>query len=235
MTISTKDNITGNIDINDVVRKILADLGIGAKVKIDVDVAVNAKEAGGKVGEVDDEELSFGGYRVISLDDVNRKFENNQSQKVLRIVVPPKCVLTPSAKDEIKKRGLRIIVRKIGIDNRPLWLALHGNITASTSLLKQLQSEYNLTQNKFIAPAEIADEAVKVTGQNKQGIILTQQPATILRATSLREVLRVILAIEPKQVSIDTKEINANLMIIPPTRISESNILESVRSFVKIQ
>ncbi|MDR1480052.1 MAG: hypothetical protein LBJ00_14040 [Planctomycetaceae bacterium] len=234
MITSTKDEIVGNIDINDVVRKILNDLEIENRKTAAKNIEI--KEIGGEVNKdnnkINDEELLFNGCRVISLDDVKRKFEGVQSQKILRVVVSPKCVLTPSAKDELKKRGLEIIVRKINTGNRSLWIALHGSVTVSNSLLTKLQSEYKLVQNRFTDHIEVADEAEKIAGQNKQGIILTQHPATILRTTSLRETLRVILAIDPKQVSIDTKEIDANLMIVPPARINESKILESVQSFL---
>jgi hypothetical protein len=251
--INTNDKIIGNIDINEVVQKILADLGIKSdaveirhensisnteRVKntdkvIDVIDKKDVVEGEGK--GVSESELVIDGGRVISLEDVRRKLDNVKADSITSVVISPKCILTPSAKDELKKRKLGIVVRKIGKNNFPLWLMLHDRIVVSISLLKHLQSEYDLIRTQIINLSGIVDEALKIAEQKKRGIILTQHPATVLRATGLCEILRVIIAVNPKQVSIDAKEIDANLMIIPPARINESDILESVRSFCQTQ
>ncbi|MDR2642461.1 MAG: hypothetical protein LBC74_06675 [Planctomycetaceae bacterium] len=253
MPINTNDKIIGNIDINEVVQKILADLGIKSdaveirhensisnteRVKntdkvIDVIDKKDVVEGEGK--GVSESELVIDGGRVISLEDVRRKLDNVKADSITSVVISPKCILTPSAKDELKKRKLGIVVRKIGKNNFPLWLMLHDRIVVSISLLKHLQSEYDLIRTQIINLSGIVDEALKIAEQKKRGIILTQHPATVLRATGLCEILRVIIAVNPKQVSIDAKEIDANLMIIPPARINESDILESVRSFCQTQ
>ncbi|MDR1484993.1 MAG: hypothetical protein LBT09_09240 [Planctomycetaceae bacterium] len=260
MKIIKNNKIIDNIDLDDIVQKILADLDVKpeaieirhvdtqsvdkannevAKVdNVDKVDKVNRLDAIGKtdiVSEIGEGELLFDGGCVISLDDVRRKLEKIQTDKIASVVIPSGCILTPSAKDELKKRKLGIIVRKIAVNNFPLCLVLHGNVAASTSLLKQLQSEYNLIKTQFTELAGIVDEALKIAARQQRGIILTQHPASVLRATGLCEVLRVIIAVEPKQVSIDAKEIDANLMIIPPARINESNILESVRNFCRIK
>ncbi|MDR2168933.1 MAG: hypothetical protein LBP59_02205 [Planctomycetaceae bacterium] len=234
--------INTNIDVAGIVQKILADLNIkpeiAAKSNSLTEVSENkinkneiSKNEISKNG-IDGEELLIdGGRRVISLEDVRRSIEGSQNKKITKFVIPPKCILTPSAKDEIKNQGLKIIVRNN--NNIPLWLALHDNLIASTTLLKQLQTQYNLIQNQFTNLSDLVNEAVKITRQKNYGVILTQHPATILRLTSLRETLRVILAIEPKQVSIDAKEINANLMIASPARINESNIIKAINEYVK--
>jgi hypothetical protein len=259
MPINTNDEITGNIDVDDIVQKILADLHVKPEVgrmrraevkcvdnvnnkdninneiskvvsKIDSKVAKTEVVSGGV-----ESELLLDGGRVISLEDVRRKLDTIQVGKVVSVVIPPSCILTPSAKDELKNRRLEIIVRKIGVNNFPLLLVLHSNVIVSKSLNKQLQSEYELHCNKLTDVSEIVGLVLSNAEQNRRGIILTRFPATVFRATGLCEFLRVIIAIDPKQVLVDAKEINANLMIIPPERISESNIIESIRNFCRTE
>ncbi|MDR2440057.1 MAG: hypothetical protein LBE12_11915 [Planctomycetaceae bacterium] len=248
MTISSTNNrITDNINITDIVQKILADLKIKPEFTeichktadnsiTDKDNTVKDNiEQTNTIG-LDETELLIDSGHVISLGDIKRQLDNNHNQKILKIVIPSKSILTPSAKDEIKKRGLGIIVQKTGesnIRNISLWLAEHGNAIVSPPILKKLQAEYYLTRNQFINISEIVEESVRITGQKKHGVILTQHPATALRVIGLCESLRVIIAIDPKQVYIDAKEINANLMIVSPTRINELNIIESIKQFTK--
>jgi hypothetical protein len=242
------DKIIASIDIEDVVQKILNDLNVNTQVaEVRSATTKNINNTNNKtdkvdkisetnvVGELREDEVLFDGGRVISLEYVRNKFDKIHVDKITTVVVPPSCILTPSAKDEIKKHKLEIIVRKINVNNFPLWMALHGNITASNLLIKQLQSEYELSRIQLADLSGIVDEALRVIGQNKFGIILTKHPATVLRATGLYEPLRVIIAIDPKQVAIDAKEIDANLMIIPPARINETNIFESVRNFCRTE
>ncbi|MDR1924997.1 MAG: hypothetical protein LBQ66_11555 [Planctomycetaceae bacterium] len=223
-----------DVNIEEIVRSVLFDLRIDVKSdKADQpavvrDVGVNVDS--GEVGVLCSGELSLEFGRVISVEDIRRRLDGVVG--VRRLVVSPKSILTPSAKDEIRNRKLEIVFRKIADVAKPLWFARHGNAVLSPFAMTRLQSEYDLIQNNFDDFAKLIDEADKIISLQKNcGVVLTEFPATAIRDIGLRESLRVILAIDPKQTAIDTKEINANVMIISPHRISESNILESIKRF----
>jgi hypothetical protein len=168
--------------------------------------------------------------RVVSLAEINERLGTSK-----KLYISPKSVLTPSAKDEIRKRKIEIAVKlpsAAASSGNVIWIAAHKPAVLLPSLLIRLKREFNLIQNSFETLTELISEAEKqLSNKNSHGIALTKQSATALRSASRSDILRPILGIDPKQTAEDAAEINANFLIIPPHRIPESKFRDLICRF----
>jgi hypothetical protein len=165
---------------------------------------------------------------VISLAELNERLGN-----ATKLFISPKSILTPSAKDEIRKRKIEIAVRLPlpSTQTVPLiWFAFHKPATFPAGLLNLLQKETFLKQESFATLTELLNEAERQLSHEKnRGVALTKQSATAIRLANQRNTIRAIGCIDPKQSAEDTAELNANLLVIHPERVSNTKIFEIIK------
>ncbi|GHT19355.1 hypothetical protein FACS1894189_8110 [Planctomycetales bacterium] len=168
--------------------------------------------------------------RVVSLAEINERLGTSK-----KLYISPKSILTPSAKDEIRKRKIEVAVKLPSTNAAScseIWIAVHKPAVLLPSVLIRLKKEFNLIQNSFDTLTELISEAKKqLSNENTHGIALTKQSASALCSASRSGVLRPILGIDPKQTAEDAAEVDANFLIIHPQRTPESKFYDLIRRF----
>jgi hypothetical protein len=168
--------------------------------------------------------------RVVSLADVKARLGTAQ-----KIFVSPKSILTPSARDELRKQNVEIIrsVPKEKSAETVFWWAVQPYSAISDSQRSRLQKKLLLPPESFADLPELLTVAEKrLTDSNACGVILTPQTASALYLACRSMSLRPILGFYPQQIQEDTAELRANLLILSPCRLAEAKILEIVKQFV---
>ena len=196
----------GDFDIDGLVRSILIDLSVESKpVRTEpIEVYIDS--------------------RVISLADIK-----NRLGEAKRLFIAPKSVLTPSAKDEIRKRRIEVAVKLPALDaerSSPLWLVVQKPATFPIILLNDFQAKFE----QFDTVAAIVDSAMKNLADKIRGVALTRQAATLLREANRNDRIRAIYGFEPKQAAADAMEIDANLLVLHPERIG-SRMVETIKNY----
>jgi hypothetical protein len=170
--------------------------------------------------------------RVVSLAEINERLGNAR-----KLFIAPKSILTPSAKDEIRKRKIEVAVKLPSLtvpSGSVIWLALQQPVLLATNWENRLRKELKLKQESFATLAELLDEAERqLSNEKTHGVALTKQSATAIRLANRRDTIRAIGGIDPKQTAEDTAELNANLLVIHPERISNAQIFEIIKRFSK--
>jgi len=205
-----------NFDIDNIVRQILTDLTVKPEP-----VCIEAK----KTNEI------YLDSRVVSLAEIKERLGS-----ATKLFISPKSILTPSAKDEIRKRKIEIAVKLSPLTSghcSTLWLALHQPVSITAGLVNRLKKDLILKQESFETLAELIDEAEKQLSNEKTcGVALTKQAATAICSANRRNTLRAVSGIDPKQTAEDTVELDANLLIVQPRRINETEIFDVIKKFI---
>jgi hypothetical protein len=171
--------------------------------------------------------------RVISLAELKEHLGT-----ATKLFISSKSILTPSAKDEIKKRKIEIAI-KLPLQevqaNPVIWFAFHKSATFPIRLLNLLQKNFFLKQESFVALTELLDTAEQqLSHKTTCGVALTKQFATAIRLANQRNIIRAIGCVDPKQSIEDATEINANLLVIHPERVSDTKIFEIIKQLKKL-
>ncbi|MDR2754146.1 MAG: hypothetical protein LBC20_00435 [Planctomycetaceae bacterium] len=165
--------------------------------------------------------------RVISLADLKER-----TGGATKLFISPKSILTPSAKDEIRKRKIEVAVKlpfPTSQSNPFLWLAFHQPAIFPYNLLNQLQKEFLLKQKSFAVLSELLKETERQLFHNKtHGVAVTKQSATAIRLANRCNTIRAIGCINAKQTAEDAAELNANLLVIHPERLNDTEIFEII-------
>lgn len=171
--------------------------------------------------------------KLISLASLAGRLEGKR-----RLIVAQNAVLTPSAKDELRKRRIEIIVaekRKSGNseqcdenDARRLvrCVAIDG-IKLPGGLSKPLQMRFGL---------EI-ENATEITGLlkfdgNGRIVVFVREAAKATRILNQTACVRAVRGVEPRQCEKDIREIDANILVLDPHETSVYRVLEMVAKFI---
>lgn len=157
--------------------------------------------------------------RIISLEDVRNLHLTNK-----QIFVSPKSLLTPSAKDELRKRNIEI-VRCAPAANRKNsaaelseawgWCGVFPADAASETLKTQLAKLLNRQLETFGSISEMLSIAEKQTGQPPhRTAVITSSPALVMYAACRSAVLRPVFGIDPRQMTEDAAELHANMLVL---------------------
>ncbi|MDR0871004.1 MAG: hypothetical protein LBN39_09450 [Planctomycetaceae bacterium] len=213
-----------NFDIDNLVQSVLADLNVEnlpekRETHFPVRDAVAPKVA---VPEF------FFGSRVVSLEQIKTLPEN-----AAKIFIAPKSILTPSAKDEVRKRNIEIATKIEKQDNRRQSKQLSFGFVQILpfKLFYAVQKEFLVKPQAFADRNALLDGAEKQTAAGQQAVIFSEQPAAALCFASVRQALRPIPAFDTTQVQEDAKEINANVLVVNPKRFNETALIEVIRAF----
>ncbi|MDR2438650.1 MAG: hypothetical protein LBE12_04665 [Planctomycetaceae bacterium] len=223
------------LDIDTIVRQIMTDLTVTAKpVPADIKTVTNSDSLTAVNGNVEKPHVNeiYIDNRVISLADLNEQIGG-----ATKLFISPKSILTPSVKDEIRKRKIEVAV-KLPLQNSQsisvIWLAFHQPATFSYNLLNQLQKEFVLKQKSFATLTELLNETEQqLVHETTRGVAVTKHSATAIRLANQRNTIRAIGCVDPKQSVDDTIELNANLLVIHPERVSNTKIFEIVKQLQK--
>jgi hypothetical protein len=219
-----------NFDIDNLVRQILTDLTVKPEP-----VCIEPEKTNENYNEI------YIDSRVVSLAEIQERLGI-----ATKLFLSPKSILTPSAKDEIRKRKIEVAVKLAPLSleqnstgqSSTLWFSFHQPATISANFLSRLQKEVEqkqkLKQESFTTLNELLTEAERnLSNEKSRGVALTKQSATALREACRINVLRPIFGITPKQVTEDVAELNANLLIVHPNRTAETNLFDLIRTFAK--
>lgn len=215
-----------NIDIDNLVQNILSDLNVGTNGELvrPILVAEESRQENNNRNEI------YIDSRVVSLADLKGKIDG-----ATKLFIAPKSVLTPSAKDEIRKRKIEIAVRLPGLTvdrGSPLWLAVHGTNVLSPNIISRLQRDFKADLETFACLTELVFRAEERLFETKTfGVALTRQAASLLVELNRKSTIRAISAIDTIQVDEDLKEVNANLIVVHPDRVSETKLFEIVKKY----
>lgn len=203
-----------NFDIDGIVRDILADLSTGSKVACPEP----------KTDLPDQRDGIFIDRRVISLADVKGLGDAR------KLLLAPKSILTPSAKDEIRKRKIEVSVRLpllAAERSSALWLAVQRPATFPSSIAKR----FNAKPDVFETVAAVVEGAVKkLTGM--RGVALSRQAATLLCEANRHKEIRAIFGCESKQTAEDADEVDANLLVLHPDRVVADVMMDIIQMFL---
>lgn len=200
-----------DFDIEGIVRSILADLTVEPEPLRCTPIQA--------IDEV------FIDSRVVSLSDIKGRLGDAR-----KLLIAPKSILTPSAKDEIRKRKIEVAVKlpNSTVDRRStIWLAAQRPAVFPASV----SSRFDAKTEHFETVAEIIENALKQSSGHR-GVALSRQSATLLREANRHEKIRAMIGFEPKQTSEDAAEIDANLLVLHPDRITVVKMFEIVQGFV---
>jgi hypothetical protein len=233
LALHTPFAVTFDVDI--IVRQIMADLTVSPEpVTSDTKtVSKNIAKTDTKLDVKNNIENSFVNEiyidnRVVSLAELKERLGN-----ATKLFISPKSILTPSAKDEIRKRKIEVAVKLPLHEDRispAIWLAFHKPAELPNSLLNLLRKEIFLKQESFATLTELLNEAEQQLSQEKtHGVALTKQSATAIRLANRSNVIRAIGCANPKQSAEDTAELNANLLVIHPERVNNTEIFEIIK------
>jgi hypothetical protein len=222
-------------DVDTIVRQIMVDLTeksemIRSVVKTDVKTDIQY-EVKNNIEKPFKNEIYIDS-RVISLADLNECLGS-----ATKLFISPKSILTPSAKDEIRKRKIEVAVKLPLLSsqsNHVIWLAFHKPATFSYSLLNKLQIELAPKQKSFDTLTGLLNEAERqLSHETTRCVTVTKQFATAIRLANQRNTIRAIGCIDTQQTAEDTAELNANLLVIHPERINDAEIFEIIKCLQK--
>lgn len=214
------------IDIDHLVQNILVDLMITPEVEKVHPIVVTEKP---KQTNNNRNEFYLDN-RVISLSDLKDKLDG-----ATKLIISTKSILTPSAKDEIRRRKIEIAVRlpdSTTKNQNSFWLALHGNNVLSQNMIFRLQREFKIETETFEKQSELITRAeIKLIEMKQVGVALSRQAAKLLVKANRKTLIRAIPGFDPVQITEDVKEVDANLLVLQPGRISERKLFEIVKKY----
>jgi hypothetical protein len=200
--------VMGSPDIDQLVAEILADLHIGGE-PLPVETAVQAAK-----------HSVFLADRVVSLAAIQ-----DISTSVDELVVTPKTVITPSARDEIRKRRLAVATRfaPTSISSQTAGVSLRLFSTPDSAFSARLE-KFGTMAPKLPLP-EALDSIEKCLSEARQlCVLLTGRSASAMYEASRRNGIRPVMGIDVHQTADDVNEINANLLILSSKMLTESKI-----------
>jgi hypothetical protein len=222
------------IDIERVVREVLARLGAGASVDEAPEPAAESPPASKSttLAACEDGALTVTS-RVVTVAEVGDKLG-----AVRRLIVPPKAVITPSVRDELHRRNvtlvygqpcapagsvrLRSVVTTLGsYDPGSLVAALHDE-----PVTVELRRHHCLVA----ATDELATELAK---PDTVGVIVSDSPATAICLANRQCGVRAVWGVDPARLTSDLDSVGANLLVVDPQAAGPFRLKQMVTQFCR--
>lgn len=234
-----------SIDIDDLVKQILSDL---VSPVPQATVAPSGVTPQKPVPQRDVEDSSKQKTSVIRIDaqvitlaQIN-EVSAGQGGAIDRIVVPQKAVITPSVRDELRKRNITIefdtlvsatlpavsntnIAVKLAVPDPGtlhVWLALHALKQEPKPLIEFLSRQYTLRQESFqciLKTMQAACEQLDFSTKPTSCVVLsTASAAALCVANRQGDTIRAVLGHDPATLKTDADQIGANLLVVDPER-----------------
>jgi hypothetical protein len=157
---------------------------------------------------------------------------------IKRLVVPPGAVLTPSVRDELRKRNIQLQTasgtnQPAGSASAKLLIAAATGPYDAEAAIKTVTAEAGNAER--IGTGVLAEAIGQLRGRAEAmpAVLLTSEPAAALCLANRYSELRAVGATDPATVSLACQSIGANLLILNPVRSSATEIRGMVRQFLQ--
>ena len=228
-------SVLGLIDIDSIVRHVLADLESirqGASLVVTGPLPTSPKE---KMQNPEPATLHITD-RLLTLASLDGKLTG-----IRTILVPKQTVVTPAVKDFLRKQKVALEWssesknKECFRTNQKIWLALHLIPKEPATLVEYLAKQGDVARESFQCIVKTVHAAVDWARQNpdsKLVIVSSFAAAAVCLANRYME-LRAIRAVGTSQVAADTKMVNANVLVIDPFGISPYQLQEYAKSYLQ--
>jgi|GEM_PF-625811 len=226
---------SGTDQIEQIVAEVLRRLAVGGRAPAAVVCAApEAPDASGPAAPPsgDPRELVLAD-RVITLQTIHGRLDG-----VRRLVLHPAAVLTPSVRDELRRRG--VAVRADGGSPRPagagceLVVAFQREDTAALPAVQALAGQ-GLRVREVVEPslaAAVARAAAAVEQGGCLGVVLTRQPALAVRLAHRSAEVRAAWAVDAPSVNQALEDLDANLLVLAAPRHNRFELVSLISRFV---
>ena len=210
------------LEIERLVRAVLAELGHAPQATATPPAAEPAKPAPVEKAEkpAAPGELVLTG-RVITLAELGERLAS-----VRRLVVPPRAIVTPSVRDELRRRNVELVFgHRNGTAAQTstsvsLAMAVHGRRFEAGPLVQLLASDGIATEPQpFDCIMAATDQlAQQVRDGRSLALLLTQHTAAGLCLANRHAGVRAILGSDGESVARDAAAVGANLLVLNPVK-----------------
>ena len=218
------------LDVNLLVRQILADIGGGTANGI-----VRPEVPKVAVQDENDGVLRLT-QKVVSVADLA-----NSWGKFRRLIVPKNAILTPSVKDELRKRGIELSLddaaeaNDANGKNLNVWIASHRVKQEPTVLLEHIKKQYHISFCKFDCILEMMKAASNELRPNcgaMLAMVLSGYTAAAICVANRYENIRAVAGYDAMSLKNDAAQIGANMFVIDPGKVGGFKAKELVNVFL---
>lgn len=173
--------------------------------------------------------------KVITLETVNKY--NQQTE----LVILPRAIVTPAAKDELKKRNIRLIRQGELVATKQTIKTTSGKLLAANlgadyqaTTLTQLASAYgaNLEQHSLAAlPQLVASHAARVSREGARAVWFTSQAAHAVCLANREAKVWAVQGSDEASVKAAMSSIPANVLVIDPQGKSQYTLRKMMDAF----
>ncbi|NLX99427.1 MAG: hypothetical protein GXY83_25100 [Rhodopirellula sp.] len=222
-----------SIDIERVVREVLAELGLAPQSpRADRTKAMPRSEAASNTSDglaaavkpapkPSRGELAISS-RLVTLAELDGKLGNG----IRRLLVPPRAIVTPAVRDELRGKNVELVFGQT--ENKAataataaaLLVITHGKPAHAEGLLKSLASDGIPLQPEHSACIMAATDrlAEQLNVGPALGLLLTKHTAAAVCLANRLPGVRAVLGADVATVAVDTAAVGANLLVVDPGR-----------------
>jgi len=232
-----------SMDIERVVREVLAELGVApkpapapaaaasARAPAVSDAAKAGREQAGAAVSADGQLVLCG--RTISLADLPDRLEG-----IRRVVVATGAVVTPSVQDELTRRRIGLVradPQSTAPERPPVVIVSMDSPLDADLLVKALQTEgYAVESRHSDCLIRATDELAKeVAGSRALGVLLTRHLAAAVCLANRQPAVRAIHGACAETVSADGAAVGANLLIVDTSAAGFFPVRQMVGRFLR--
>jgi hypothetical protein len=228
------------IDIDKIVQLVLSDLNVKRPITSERKTVAPlivpvVKPVTETVAITNNATIDWTSRKLVTLADVKVAA---LSSAVSEVVVGLRTVVTPSVKDELRKRGLQLRVGTTNktaaseASNKTIWLGIQLTLPEPSSLVTVLRKQDIEVVTAVTKTTEVmADEIVKQI-RERQCIAITTESAKLICIANRNGAVWGINGFDPQQTARDAKLLGANLLVIDPTGKSPFRQSEIVKGFI---
>jgi hypothetical protein len=204
------------IDIERVVREVLARLGAGVSVGEETTPAAESRPA---PKPATSSAVSVDGALTVSSRVVTMAEVGDKLGAVRRLVVPPKAVVTPSVRDELHRRNVTLVY---GQPSTPagfvrLVISTVGSYDPGSLAAALADEPVTVDLRRHHCPVAATDElATELARPDTVGVILSNHPAVAVCLANRHRGVRAVRGVEPSRLTSDLESVGANLMVVDP-------------------
>lgn len=171
--------------------------------------------------------------RVVSLGSLDGRLEG-----IRRLLLPPGAIVTPSARDELRKRNIvTVCANSHGTKNAtPITLATWQTAYDAAGLLNSLRADgFEVTELDAAETLEPVIRTVMGTGPRENGlaVLLTDNPSLALCLLSQPPVVRSAWGIDQRSVTDALRCTAANVLVLQPARQGQMDMVDMARTFAQ--
>ena len=228
-------------DIERIVRDVLADLGLAPAAHepsvVDSASAVGlvepapepAKPPSSPPRPVGDVVVAD---RVVTLAGIGERLTSAR-----RLVVPPRAVVTPAVRDELRRRNVTLVfeekTKNVAAACRKVALTVLGSRIDPKSLAEELKRQgMPVEVQRFDCLIRANDDmARRLANTGTAGVILSNYGAVAMCLANRNQGVRAIMASDESRTATDAVSVGANLLVLEPRRMAPEAMRKIVIAF----